>query len=54
MSQKYEPPSEPLDNGDGKSPGVFPPPPERDFFVEKLLVRIHFIIEMIWWTDLAP
>jgi len=27
---------------------------ERDFFVDNLLVRIHFIIEMIWWTGLAP
>ena len=26
---------------------------ERDFFLEILLVRIHFIIEMIWWTGLA-
>jgi len=28
--------------------------PERDFFIDNLLVRIHFIIEMIWWTGLAP
>ena len=27
---------------------------EREFFVYNLLVRIHFIIEMIWWTGLAP
>jgi len=27
---------------------------ERDFFIDNLLVRIHFIIEMIWWTGLAP
>ena len=27
---------------------------ERDFFSDNLLVRIHFIIEMIWWTGLAP
>ena len=27
---------------------------EREFFIENLLVRIHFIIEMIWWTGLAP
>jgi len=26
----------------------------REFFVDNLLVRIHFIIEMIWWTGLAP
>ena len=29
-------------------------PPERDFYVDNLLVRIHFIIEMIRWTGLAP
>ena len=27
---------------------------ERKFFIDNLLVRVHFIIEMIWWTDLAP
>ena len=27
---------------------------EREFFIDSLLVRIHFIIEMIWWTGLAP
>ena len=27
---------------------------EREFFIVNLLVRIHFIIEMIWWTGLAP
>ena len=27
---------------------------EREFFDDHLLVRIHFIIDMIWWTDLAP
>ena len=27
---------------------------ERDFFIDNLLVRIHFIIEMIRWTGLAP
>ena len=26
---------------------------ERQFFIDSLLVRIHFIIEMIWWTGLA-
>jgi len=24
------------------------------FFVDNLLVQIHFIVEMIWWTGLAP
>ena len=27
---------------------------EREIFIGNLLVRIHFIIEMIWWTGLAP
>ena len=27
---------------------------ERDFFVDNLLIRIHFIIMMIRWTGLAP
>jgi len=27
---------------------------EREFFVDNLLVRIHFIIGMIRWTGLAP
>ena len=27
---------------------------EREFFIGNLFVRIHFIIEMIWWIDLAP
>ena len=27
---------------------------EREFFIDNLLVRIHFIVEMIWWTGLAP
>jgi len=27
---------------------------EGEFFIDNLLVRIHFIIEMIWWTGLAP
>ena len=25
-----------------------------DFFIDNLLVRKHFVIEMIWWTGLAP
>ena len=28
--------------------------PEREFFNDNLLVRIHFIIVMIRWTGLAP
>ena len=27
---------------------------EREFFIDNLLVRIHFIIKMIRWTGLAP
>ena len=29
-------------------------PSERKFFIDNLLVRIHFIIVMIRWTGLAP
>ena len=29
-------------------------PPERAFFIDNLLVRLHFIIVMIRWTGLAP
>ena len=31
-----------------------PPKTETDFFIDNLLVRIHFIIKMIRWTGLAP
>ena len=27
---------------------------EREVFIANLLFRIHSIIEMIWWTGLAP
>ena len=27
---------------------------ERDFFIVNLLVRVHLIIQKIWWTGLAP
>ena len=27
---------------------------EREFFIDSLLVQIHLIIEMIWWTGLVP
>ena len=27
---------------------------KREFFIDNLLVQIHLIIEMIWWTGLAP
>ena len=26
---------------------------EREFFIDNLLVRNHFFIEMIWWTGFA-
>ena len=29
-------------------------PPEREFFIDNLLVRIYFIIVMIRWIGLAP
>ena len=28
-----------------------PYPPERDFFIDNLLIRIHLIIVMIRWTS---
>jgi len=30
------------------------PSAEREFFIDNLLVQIHFIIVMIRWTGLAP
>ena len=33
---------------------VDPKPQQRAFFIDNLLVRIHFIIVMIRWTGLAP
>ena len=27
---------------------------EREFVIDNLPVRIHFTIEMIWWTGLVP
>jgi len=27
---------------------------ERELFIDNLLVQIHFIIDTIWWTGLAP
>ena len=27
---------------------------ERELFIDDLLVRIHLIIEMIWWTGFVP
>ena len=31
-----------------------PPPYRKTFLIDNLLVQIHFIIETIWWTSLAP
>jgi hypothetical protein len=30
------------------------PAGEREFLIDNLLARMHIIIEMIWWTGLAP
>ena len=27
---------------------------EREFLIENQVARIHFIVEMFWWTGLAP
>ena len=35
-------------------PPLVEPAEERDFFIDNLLVRIHYIIVMIKWTGLAP
>jgi len=42
-------------SGEGRW-GVVDPFPcqKRDFFNDNQLVQIHFVIEMIWWTGLAP
>ena len=40
----------PTDPGVVKGLGVA----EREFFIDHLLVRVHFIIVMIRWTGLAP
>ena len=65
MSLKYEPSSEPQVRkgsiphlGGARSPSPRPQGPlllgESEFFIDNLLVRIHFIIVMIRWTGLAP
>ena len=41
----------------GQVPAQLPAPPtsaEREFFIDNLSVRIHFIIVMIRWDSLAP
>ena len=52
MSLKYEPSLKPQMFRDAVS-GVFKAS-GREFSVDNLLVRIHFIIDMIWRTGLAP
>ena len=46
------------DDGTGglviQNPQVFARFPEREFFIENLLVRTRFIVVMIRWTGLAP
>ena len=37
-----------------QSPNPKPYRQEREFFIDNLLVRIHFIIMIIRWTGLAP
>jgi len=39
---------------EAKTPGVEVRSPEREFSIDNLLVRIHFIVVMIRWTGLAP
>ena len=50
MSLKYEPPS----LADEKPDRLPKARPQREFVIDNLLVRIHFIIVMIRWTGLAP
>jgi len=33
---------------------MWPQTREREFFIDNILVRIHFIIVVIRWTGLAP
>ena len=41
-------------DADLKAPACWPQGAKREFFIDNLLVRIHFIILMTWWTGLAP
>ena len=44
-------PVSPLPGGPAKETAV---PREREFLIDNLLVRVHFIVVMIRWTGLAP
>ena len=47
--------SDPNVNEPTSTDSVHPPEAaEKDFFIDNLLVRIHYIIEMMKWTGLAP
>ena len=55
MSLNYEPASEPLHNPANACILLENAWwAERTFFIDNLMVRIHFIIVMIRWTGLAP
>ena len=43
-----------MSNSSSVASGSFTFCREREFFIDNLLVRIHYIIEMIKWTGLAP
>ena len=44
----------PKASSDGEAGRVAVSAAEIEFFIDNLLVRIHFIIVMIWWNGLAP
>jgi len=56
MSLKYEPSSEPDRYRNCRISGAsaLAEAREREFFIDNLLVRTHFINVMIRWTGLAP
>ena len=61
MSLKYESASEPLPISVKLFPATtrdhthaVPTLPEREFFIDNLLVRNYFIIVMMRWTGLSP
>ena len=43
-----------VEEGEARAQLRTPTPREREFFIDNLLVRVHFIIVMIRWTGLAP